>query len=125
MARPTDYTQELIEKAKDYLENHEKHGDVVPSVAGLAKHLEIHRSTIYDWKSQEDKKEFSDILANILSTQEQILINKGLKNEFNSAIVKLMLGKHGYSEKQESKVEHSGGINLTDLFNQSQDDKTS
>lgn len=100
MARPTDYTPELLKKTKEYLENWEEI-DAIPSVAGLSHYLKIARSTIYDWASQDDKKEFSDILAEILSDQERTLLNKGLLGAFNSNITKLALGKHGYSDKQE------------------------
>lgn len=99
--RPTDYDDEIIESTKEYLETYKEQGDVIPSVAGLAVHLQIARSTIYDWASQEEKKEFSDILNNILSTQERVLMNKGLTSEFNSNIVKLALGKHGYTDKSD------------------------
>lgn len=98
--RPTEYTEELLQKARDYVAfalSEEK----LPSVAGLAKHLKIARSTIYDWASQEDKGEFSDILEDILSTQEEELINKGLTGKYNSTITKLVLSKHGYSDKSD------------------------
>lgn len=101
MARPTDYSKETIEKTKYYLENYVGFGDVIPSIAGLSVVLGVARQTIYDWASQESKKEFSDILQSILSTQEKTLINKGLTGEFNSNIAKLALGKHGYSDRQE------------------------
>lgn len=101
MARPTDYSEEILTKTQDYLENYEQHGDAIPSIAGLAIHLNLSRTTIYDWASQEDKKEFSYILENILSQQEKTLISKGLKGEFNSSITKLALGKHGYTDKQD------------------------
>jgi hypothetical protein len=98
VGRPTDYTEELLQKARDYVSvaiSDEK----LPSIAGLAKHLGLSRSTIYDWASQEDKKEFSYILEDVLSTQEEELINKGLTGKYNSTITKLILTKHGYSDK--------------------------
>ena len=101
MGRPTDYNDSILEKANDYLENYESYEDAIPSVAGLATVLEVARSTVYDWASQEAKKEFSDILQKILAKQERVLINKGLTGDFNSNITKLALGKHGYSEKQD------------------------
>jgi hypothetical protein len=101
MARPTDYTPALLKKAKEYLANYEELGDAIPSIAGLAVELQVSRDTIYDWRKHEDKKEFSDILQDILSTQERILVSKGLKGEFNSNIAKLALGKHGYTDKQD------------------------
>ena len=102
MARPTDYNEEILEKTREYLKNYSNYGDAIPSVAGLAVVLHISRTTIYDWASQEEKKEFSYILDDILSDQERVLINKGLTSEFNSNIVKLALGKHGYVERTET-----------------------
>lgn len=99
--RPTDYSTEILDKTKDYLANYEDYGDAIPSIAGLAVELKVSRDTIYEWRKHEDKKEFSDILQDILSSQERILISKGLKGEFNSNITKLALGKHGYTEKQD------------------------
>lgn len=108
--RPSKYNEETIPKTLGYIENYEDEGDAIPSVAGLACFLKVSRETIYDWSKQDDKKEFSDILQTLLATQEKILVNKGLKSEFNSNITKLALGKHGYHES--SKVEHSGGTTV-------------
>lgn len=101
MARPTDYSEEILNKTKEYLDGEWKdEGDVIPSVAGLSVFLGVARSTIYLWASQDDKREFSDTLESILSSQEKILISKGLKGEFNPTITKLALGNHhGYKEK--------------------------
>lgn len=46
------------------------------------------------------------ILERIELTQEIVPINGGLTGEMNSNIVKLVLGKHGYSDK--AAIEHSG-----------------
>jgi len=101
--RPTKYTPEFIELAKDYLENYEeKYDDAIPSIAGLAVASSISRETLNVWKSEEGKEEYSDILAKLLATQENVLVNKGLKNEFNSNITKLVLGKHGHHEKHDN-----------------------
>lgn len=101
IGRPTDYTEELLSAARDYLENYEEHGDAIPSIAGLSVHIKKARSTIYAWRDEEGKEEFSDILDEILSKQEQVLINKGLTGDFNASITKLALGKHGYTDKQD------------------------
>jgi hypothetical protein len=115
VGRPTDYSQEILDKSRLYLEtyNDESIGDAIPSVAGLACYLNIGRSTIYEWMSQEGKEEFSDILNNILAKQENVLINKGLTGQFNSNIVKLALGKHGYSDKQELMGKDGEKLSLT------------
>lgn len=107
VGRPTDYTPELLEKAKAYLsltqdeffENRVKVN--LPSIAGLAKYLGISRQTIYEWSRQEGKEEFTDILERILAEQELRLLNNGLSGTYNSNIVKLALGKHGYTDKQD------------------------
>ena len=100
--RPTEYSQEVLDKTYDYLNRAWIEAkDEIQTIAGLALFLKISRDTIYDWSSQEDKKEFSDIVKNILSEQEKTLVNKGLNGKFNASITKLMLTKHGYSDKQE------------------------
>lgn len=101
VGRNTKLTDELVAKACDYLENYKDRGDQFPSAVGLCKELNIARSTIYDWASQEDNP-FSDILSKCNELQERELLNKGITGEFNSVITKLVLGKHGYTDRQES-----------------------
>src|SRR6056297_525585 len=108
MARPTKYNDEVLEKAREYIENHEQYDDLVPSVVGLAGAIDVSRSTLYKWGEESD--EFSDILDRINEDQERKLLSGGLGGDFNSNIVKLMLGKHGYSDKQQT--EHTGDVNF-------------
>lgn len=96
MARPQEYNQSYTDKAKEYLDTIGKN---LPSIEGLAVFLEIHRSTVYDWKSKFP--EFSDILEKLLAVQADSLMNNGLNGKWNSTISKLILTKHGYSDKQE------------------------
>jgi hypothetical protein len=118
--RPTDYSKEILEKAQEYLdscqdeevqlvklENEEKGYTSyenklrvdLPSIEGLARHLEVSRSTPYEWAKQHP--EFSDILKDIKLEQAKRLINNGLSGDYNSTITKLILTKHGYSDKTE------------------------
>lgn len=110
--RPPIYTQEeLLEKTHYYFQNYFRVGDEVPSKVGLALYLEVAQRTIYEWAENDKNKEFSHMLDLIHSKQHQVLTNKSLNGEFNSNIGKLMLTKHGYSDKQD--MNHSGGpINL-------------
>jgi len=108
--RPTRQTPKVIKAAREYLGNYEKFGDVIPSIAGLAVAIKVHRSMLYAW-AKHDTSPFQDILADILDKQEQVLWTKGLSGEFNSNLVKLALGKHGYHDKQEV----TGDINVTSL----------
>jgi len=94
--RPTKYTPELLEKANRYLESY---STAIPSHIGLAYYLDISTSTLYDWGKDETKKPFSDILERIMQLQFIELTDKGLTGDFNAAITKLALGKHGYTDK--------------------------
>ena len=100
--RPTKMTPALVKKAAEYLSNYStKHKHAIPSVMGLCKVLKIARTTVYGWANEDDGNVFSDILAEIKSLQELDLTNHGLLGTFNPTITKLILTKHGYSDKQE------------------------
>ena len=99
--RPTDYTPEMLDLCRDYIDNCP---DKVPMVVGLCKHINRASSTVYRWAEEEDKAEFKDILGEIKDLQHLKLINSGLDNEFNSAITKMMMTKHGYSEKIQQEL---------------------
>lgn len=98
MARPTIYNEEILEKAREYLNDKLPKGEYLHSIEGLSDCINIARSTIYDWASQEEKQEFSDIVEQILNKQGKTLINEGLVGNFNQSITKVMLTKHGYRE---------------------------
>lgn len=128
--RPTVYNDETLDKCLAYIElwtdpeivdTHKVNGkdeniykttpSIVPSVAGLAVHMMIHRSTIYEWKYRKD--DFSDILEYLMAVQNGILVNGGLSGSLNSTITKLMLTKHGLSDKQDLTI----GADSTVHFN--------
>lgn len=108
--RPTDYTPELVAAAWDYVANHDE--DLIPSVAGLCVRLNLNRSTAYDWAKDKDK-EFSNILEAIARKQEATLIRNGLTGTYNSTITKLMLTKHGYSDKQETELKADMSVSIS------------
>jgi len=121
MARPTDYNNSILVRARKYLaqakdeEQQQLTGLSVkgtelyknklrvnlPSIEGLALYLGIDRSTIYDWESQEDKGEFSNIIGELRAKQARELINKGLSGDYNPTIAKVLLSKHGYKEEKD------------------------
>lgn len=109
VGRPTKYNKEILEKALHYLDNYEEYGDAFPSDIGLIDALDIASSTLYEWAKHEDKKDFSEILDKINRKQQRVAWQKGLKNEYNASLVKLLLGKHGYSDKVESDHKTSDG----------------
>jgi len=107
--RPSKYTEELLTKAWDYTNGGWKcAGDAMPSICGLADHLNLDRSTIYDW-AEDPNKEISDMLGRILTKQEKVLFNESLKGEYNATIAKLALTKHGYHDKSDSTLSGPGG----------------
>jgi len=107
--RPSDYTPEIVEAAWAYANGGwQEAGDPVPSVAGLACEIGVHRETCYAWAKHEDK-EFSDVLNTIAETQERNLVRGGLGGKFNGAITKMMMTKHGYSDRIEQDNTSSDG----------------
>ena len=116
--RPTKYSQEMVDKAQAYLDGeYEQGGKVIPSLCGLARYLGIASSTLDAWGKDPEKAEFSGILSEILQEQQTLLLNNGLTGKFNSAITKLALGKHGYSDKSENTHQGPDGQPLTLNFN--------
>lgn len=107
MGRPSKYSQEILDKTADYIVNHVKCGDIVPSNAGLACELNISRETVRDWGNT--KPEFSAMLAQLQAKQERLLLTNGLTGDFNSNIAKLMLAKHGHTDKvQQDQISSDG-----------------
>ena len=105
--RPTKYTSAIVTTAEDYIEGYaEQYGHLIPSVIGLAEVLDVTPKTLYNWSHDESRPEFLHILERINARQHRMLLENGLTGEFNAAITKLALGKHGYSDKTEN--EHTG-----------------
>ena len=96
MARPTKYTPEILQKARTYIKTNER---AVATHIGLAYLLEISNSTMYKWAGEEGKEEFSDILDRIMQLQYLELTDGSLKGDLHGGISKLMLTKHGLSDK--------------------------
>ncbi len=102
MARPTIYSEEIVEKAREYRDLKRPNKDeVIPMIEGLVLYLHIAKDTIYQWIKDEDKKEFSYIVSEILAQQARILVGGSLKGKLNASISKLLLNKHGYRESHE------------------------
>jgi hypothetical protein len=107
--RPSNYTPELVAAAWEYARGGWiAAGDPVPTVAGLACEVGISRETCYEWAKHEDK-EFSDILSKIAQQQERNLVRGGLGGDFNAAITKMMMTKHGYSDATKNEVSGPDG----------------
>jgi len=116
--RPTKYDDDILVKAREYVDsfvNVKKDADeVIPTIAGLSIVLKIDRTTVYDWADQDDKKEFSNIVRELMAKQELTLMNKGLSGAFNPNITKLALTKHGYRDKADLTTDDKPINNLDD-----------
>lgn len=107
--RPSVYGPDILKKARGYLSSFKDVGDVVPSIAGLACVIGVTRETCRAWGNDPEKAEFSAILSELAQRQERELLNNGLAGNFNAPITKMMLTKHGYSDKVETDHTSSDG----------------
>lgn len=106
MTRRTEYTTAMLEKVEQYIAGgYRECGDVIPSVAGLAIELGLSRSGVYKWIEDESKPEFAELIDRLKHVQERELVNNGLSGTFHPQITKVILARHGYSEKQE--IDHT------------------
>lgn len=100
MGRPTEYSEDILQAAREYLVKFEEQGDVVPTIEGLADNLGRGVKTLYNWSKEHP--EFEEAMQAILSKQGRLLQNKGLNKETDSGITKLLLSaNHGKAEKSD------------------------
>jgi len=97
--QPTKYNDKMLSTALDYITNFADHDQVIPSVAGLAVVLGVSKKTLYNWSEVAENIEFLHALEKLSTNQENKLLNGGLSGSFNSAITKLMMYNHGYTDK--------------------------
>lgn len=137
MSRPTKLTQELLDKAKGYIDTcvdepilTDKgalmYVDVnLPSKVGLALYLDINKDTVEEWckgveafdgidqlpeekEISELRHEFSVIVKGVMQEQEKRLINNGLGGLYKEKTNSMLLSKHGYAEKTETDITTKG-----------------
>lgn len=74
-------------------------GKVITTKTGLALFLGVNTDTIHEWtKLHED---FAEVAKEVMDHQHEDLVQGGLKGELSPAVTKMLLHKHGYSDKQE------------------------
>ena len=131
--RPTIYSQDILDRAKLYVEDcvdnrervvlmvNEEKGYTkyetraivnLPTIEELSYILKISKETIYAWCITH--KDFSDVINDLRSKQGMMLIKKGLSGEYNPIIAKLILVKHGYRDVVDTDVTTKGKA-LTDV----------
>ncbi len=102
--RPTNYSPEILDKTRAYVDGGWEGIDEFPQISGLAIFLGITRKTIYEWMKEEDKAEFCDMTEQLMARQENVLLNKSIVGDFNPTITKLALTRHGYHDKTETEI---------------------
>ena len=113
--RPSKFNDKTVPLAKEYLETYASQGHMIPSIQGLALFLDVAESTIYKWA--DENAQFSGMLDKIRTNQHMVLLNNGLNGQFNAAITKLVLSKHGYHETV--KADHT----VNDYTNMTSEDR--
>jgi len=108
VGRPSKYGDSVLKKARNYLKTYDKDGDVIPTIEGLAVRLGVVTKTVYNWCEKKENKELLHTVDEISEKQKLILLNSGLKGDFNSNITKLCLHNHGMSDKTDTDITSGG-----------------
>ena len=123
--RNTELDTMLIDYGMHYLDHWEEEGNQVPTIPGFCLAVGISKATFYNWINdftQPGKEltglqsQFLDLACQLEDTQHDKLIQKGLAGSFQPTIAKLILYKHGHSEKGE--IEVKGAKNGADSITQ-------
>jgi hypothetical protein len=109
--QPTLFDDHILDETREYLSTYDT---LIPTMAGLSLHLGVSKQSLYAWDKATSHKDglvadeiysqFSELLDNLRAEAENKLIMNGLTGDYNAAITKLMLTKHGYSDKQQQEV---------------------
>ena len=110
------YCQDLEEYIKPFMEyidnlDSENSPQGIPTQAGAALAMGISKSAISDWKLHlepvegdpvltcENVSQFKDLISKLGALQEVYTLHRGLTNQYNATIGKLVLAGHGYADK--------------------------
>ena len=80
---------------------------MIPTIEGFSDVIGVCKKTVFNWSQKDENKEFLHALERLKTKQHRTLLNKGLSNQINPMLTKLMLiNNHGYTEKKEVKKEN-------------------
>lgn len=131
LGRPTKYKKEYCNEAENYLADaRDSYSDDgknrltvnLPTIEGFSLFLGVALSTIYLWA--ESHPDFSESLELIKKEQKQRVLSKGLSNEYNSTIAKLILSSnHNMREKADvTSNDESLKISISGVITKREDD---
>lgn len=107
VGRPTKLTDELMNKAKVYVQRDYLIDELIPTIQGLSLYLGVSNKVLYNWRNEND--EFLHIVEDLMDLQAKNLFRGGLTGDFNASITKLLLTKHGFSDRVEQDLRSSDG----------------
>lgn len=110
--RPTKYGPHILVQTENYLKNAIPQNMTIPTMEGLALHLDLDDDTLFEW--QKIYPEFSETLVRLKRLQKQYLTEIGLfgGKEVNPSIVTLLLKvNHNMVETNHTDIT-TGGIPL-------------
>ena len=107
VGRPTKLTDELMHKAKVYVQRDYLIDELIPTMQGLSLYLGVSKRVLHDWRNEND--EFMHIVDDLMDLQAKNLFRGGLTGDFNASITKLLLTKHGFSDRVEQDLKSSDG----------------
>lgn len=106
VGRPTKYNIEVIKPAVEtYLASCTSENMKLPTIEGLALHLNVNKDTLYEWNKVHP--EFSDYLKKIADQQKENLINQGFYGgrEVNGSMgIFLLKAIHGLKDNDSNNV---------------------
>lgn len=105
--------EELKEKIEEYF-NKKKEDKRLPTFAGLARYIGVHRQSIYKW---EKKDNYSDIIKEARTRLLEVIEDK-LLNEDKVAGTIFLAKNYGYSDRITKEHEVGGSLHkvLKDAF---------
>ncbi|MGI1661371.1 terminase small subunit [Palleronia sp. KMU-117] len=123
LGRPTKYSPAILKKAEEYLELCQDEIDEfwktrgeksdsydrlvvvnIPTVDGLALHLDVSRDTIQEWGNVHPA--FSVTISKLKSIQASRLIKGGLSGDYNPMMAKFLLSaNHGMRERVDTTTD--------------------
>lgn len=100
------WSDEMREKCYDYLENYDTiHGDVIPSMEGLAEHLNARMRYLNNWIKEEKHPELVEVAKKIKARQKRVICSSALGGTFNASFSKFLLAAaHGMKEDKQEEA---------------------